>query len=99
MEDLRKKSLIKMMEGLSPGESALFQMSETYGGDLAIIELNPRFGEKKEDKYHMWLGKTEEKARSVEPYWSTSKAKQIAAWIADRSPSFIEFKKDLKEAV
>ena len=99
MDDLKKKSLIKMMEKMEPGQTAIFKVHETYGGDYAIIELNPGHGEKGEEKYNLFVGQTIDKARTPEPYWSLSKPKKIASWVSDRKPEFIEFKDPLKEAV
>ena len=99
MAEVSKKGIIEMMERLQDGESLVFQLPQTFGGDKALLELNPRYPEKGEKKYVLLVGKTEEKARDGKPYWTSDKAKKLAAWVADRVPTFIEHRRSLQKAI
>jgi hypothetical protein len=73
------------IEQLGPGQSISYQLSEFYGGDLAIVELNPDYP-RKGQKYilstqKMVDGKPMEK---ISCFWESNKPQDLAGWIVDR---------------
>ena len=75
-----KKAIMELMEKLQKGQSLCFTMPGTFGGGIAIIELNPDAGK----RYVLRVAKDLETARTSPPYWSHDKAKHMANWVADR---------------
>ena len=81
---LKKKEIMEMMERLQNGKPLVFSLPPTFGGGIALIELNPEYDGKKQKKYRIRLGKDEALARVAKPFWETDKSKQLAAWVVDR---------------
>jgi hypothetical protein len=79
-----KKEIIQMMEQLDKGQSLSFKLPETFGGNYAVIEINPDHPQKGQKKYVLRLGKSEDAARKAAPFWLSDKAKQVAGWVSDR---------------
>jgi hypothetical protein len=73
---LSRDEIIKQMEQLKEGEAMKFKIPVTFGGDIAVIELNQNKGK----KYLLKLGKDE----NVSPYSDSDKPKDLAKWVADR---------------
>lgn len=77
---LSRDQIMERMEKLNKGESLKFSIPDTFGGGVAVIQLNPSGGK----RFVLWVGKDEEAARNSKPYWEQDKAKPIAKWVADR---------------
>ena len=75
-----RKAIMERMEKLQKGQSLCFTMPDTFGGGVAIIQLNPDAGK----RYILKVAKDLETARTSPPYWSHDKAKPMAKWVADR---------------
>ncbi len=82
---LSREEIIQKMERLAKGESLKFSIPNTFGGGVALIQLNNAEGK----KYLLWVGKDEATAMSSKPYWQHDKAKPIAKWVADRVGDFV----------
>jgi hypothetical protein len=70
------KEIMGQVEQLSDGQSLKFKIPQTFGGGIAVIELNKNKGK----KYLLKLGKDE----NVTPYFDSDKPKDLAKWLADR---------------
>jgi hypothetical protein len=70
------KEIMQQVEQLSDGQSLKFKIPQTFGGGIAVIELNQNKGK----KYLLKLGKDE----NVSPYFDSDKSKDLARWVADR---------------
>ena len=79
-----KKQIMAMMEQLQNGSPLIFHLPATFGGGVALIELNPEHDGKKQKKYLMRLGKSEDQARIAQPFWETDKSKKLAGWVVER---------------
>lgn len=80
-----KEIITSLIEQLQPGQSLSYRLAQVYGGELAIVELNPRYPEKGK-KYTMTTealvdGKPGGKRTRL---WDADKPKHIASWIVDR---------------
>jgi len=73
---LSRDEIVKRMEQLKEGEAMKFKIPVTFGGGIAVIELNQNKGK----KYLLKLGKDE----NVSPYSDSDKPKDLAKWVADR---------------
>jgi hypothetical protein len=80
-----KEAIIAGMEKLQKDQELSFTLPETFGGGVAVIQLNQGAGK----KYVLRVAKDLETARSSPPYWSHDKAKHIAHWVADRLGSLM----------
>lgn len=78
--------IIKQIEQLVLGQSLSYRLPEVYGGDLAILQLNPDYPEKGR-KYTMFSEKLVDGKpcgkRTV--LWYSNDPRGIARWICDRS--------------
>ncbi len=80
-----KDIMVGEIEQLSPGESVSYRLGEVYGGELAVIELNPEYPGKGK-RYFLSLEKivdgkpTGKRGR----LWNTDNPKDIASWILER---------------
>jgi hypothetical protein len=82
---LNWKEIGVQIEQLKDSQSLRFKLHETFGAGIAIIELNSKYPAKKEKKYWLKWGKSEEIVRGLaEPFWATDKSKDLAKWVADR---------------
>ena len=70
------KEIMEQMEQLNKGQALKFRIPQTFGGGIAVIELNQNKGK----KYLLKLGKDE----NVSPYSESDKSKDLAKWVADR---------------
>jgi hypothetical protein len=70
------KEIMQKMEQLIEGQALKFRIPQTFGGGIAVIELNQNKGK----KYLLKLGKDE----SVSPYSDSDKPKDLAKWVAER---------------
>jgi hypothetical protein len=77
---LSKKAIRQLMEKLPKDQSLQFSIPDTFGGGVAMIQLNPKEGK----RYLLKVAKDLETARTAPPYWSHDKEKPIAKWVADR---------------
>ena len=75
-----RKAIMAGMDKLQKDQSLRFTIPETFGGGVAIIQLNPNEGK----RYILKVAKDLETAGNSPPYWSHDKAKPIAKWVADR---------------
>ena len=78
--------IMNQIEQLGPGESLTYQVGETYGGDLAIVDLNPQYPDKGQKKYRMSTeplvdGKPSGKRTSL---LYSDNSKKIASWFIER---------------
>lgn len=92
----QKDIIANQIEQLGLGQSLGYKLPETFGGGLAVIELNPRYPtEKRQKKYIL---STEEIVDSKPAgkrrlLWDSDKPKELAAWVVDRQGElFIEDK-------
>jgi len=81
-----KEAIINKIEQLTPGQALRYKLPETYGGGLAVIELNPQYPQKGK-RYFMSTeelidNKPSGKKRRL---WDSDKPKELAAWIIDRN--------------
>ncbi len=81
-----KEIMMNQIEQLVPGQALSYKLPQTFGGGLAVVELNPRYPEKGK-KYAMC---TEELADNNPtgkrmPIWYSDKPKELATWILDRN--------------
>ncbi len=83
---LKREEIIERMEKLAKGEYLKFSIPQTFGGGIAIIQVNPDEGK----KYVLKLGTDENSALQAKSYWEQDKAKPIAKWVADRVGDLIE---------
>jgi len=77
---LSRDEIIKRTEQLKEGEALKFNIPATFGGGVAIIELNQNYPKNEGKKYLLKLGKDE----NVSPYFDSDKPKDLAKWVADR---------------
>jgi hypothetical protein len=96
---LSAKEIIPMVEKLDKGQSVKFRLSPTFGGRIALIEVNPLFPEKRQKKYVLRLGENEEAAKKADPFWASDKAKKLAGWVGERSAELVTDVPPLKKAV
>jgi len=80
-----KEIMINQIEQLGPGQSVSYRLPETYGGGLAVVELNSQYP----TKGRMYILSTEKivggkPARQRSRLWDSNKAKDMAGWIIDR---------------
>ncbi|GAI59065.1 unnamed protein product [marine sediment metagenome] len=80
------KEVITQIEQLTLGQALSYRLLETYGGGLAVIELNPQYP-KKGRKYILSLeelvdGKPAGKRHRL---WDSDKPKDLAGWILDQN--------------
>lgn len=73
------KEIMQQMEQLTEGQTLKFKIPQTFGGGMAVIELNQNYP-KNGKKYSLKLGKDE----NVTPYFDSDKSKDLAKWVADR---------------
>ena len=64
------KEIMQKMEQLTEGQALKFRIPQTFGGGIAVIELNQNKGK----KYLLKLGKDE----NVSPYSDSDKPKDLA---------------------
>jgi hypothetical protein len=76
------KEIMQQVEQLSEGQALRFKIPQTFGGGIAVIELNQNKGK----KYLLKLGKDE----NVSPYFDSDKPKDLAKWVAERKGESIE---------
>jgi hypothetical protein len=77
---LSRKAIMELMDKLKKDQSLEFSIPETFGGGVAMIQLNSNEGK----RYVLKVAKDQPTARASQPYWSHDKAKPIAKWVADR---------------
>jgi hypothetical protein len=77
---LSKDEIIRKMEELKDGETMKFTIPATFGGGMAVIELNPNYPKAGGKKYILKVGKDEK----VNPYFDSDKSKDLAKWVTDR---------------
>ena len=77
--------IANLIEQLQPGQSLSYRLAKIYGGDLAVVELNPRYPQRGK-KYSMSTealldGKPSGKRTRL---WYSDRPSHIANWIIDR---------------
>jgi hypothetical protein len=75
-----RKAIMAGMEKLQKDQSLRFTIPDTFGGGVAVIQLNPDAGK----RYILKVAQDLEAARVSPPYWSHNRTKPIAKWVADR---------------
>ena len=80
-----KEIMSNQFEQLGPGQCLSYRLPETYGGGLAVVELNPQYP----TKGRMYIVSTEKivgdkPAGQRSRLWDSNKAKDVAGWIIDR---------------
>jgi hypothetical protein len=75
------KEIMQKVEQINDGQSLKFKIPQTFGGGIAVIELNQNKGK----KYLLKLGKDE----NVSPYFDSDKPKELAKWVAERQGDFV----------
>ena len=79
------KELIKQVEELSsPDQKIEYVLHKDYGGDTAVIQLNPKFGEKKQKKYLLGWKRPGADNSKLTHLMASDKAKDVANWVSDR---------------
>ena len=73
------KEILNKMEQINDGQTLKFNIPATFGGGMAIIELDPK-SPSAERKYIMRLGKDE----NANPFYAFKKPKDLAKWVAER---------------
>ena len=73
------KEIMQQVEQLKDRQTLKFKIPQTFGGGMAVIELNQNYP-KNGKKYLLKLGKDE----NVSPYFDSDKPKDLAKWVADR---------------
>ena len=90
MMTFNKKDISVMIESLNNGDRLAFQLHDTFGGGVSLVELNPLYPGKKQKKYTIRLGKDIELAQTATPFWSSDKIKDVSGWVSDRATKVIE---------
>ena len=85
-----KNDISAMIESLRNGERLVFQLHETFGGGVSLVELNPLYPGKKQKRYIIRLGKDVDLAQKATPFWSSDKIKDVSVWVSDRAIKVIE---------
>jgi len=80
-----KEVITNEIEQLAPGQALSYKHTETFGGGLTVVELNPQYPEKGK-KYNV---STEElvdnkPAGKRRRLFDSNKPKDVASWILDR---------------
>ncbi len=75
-----RKAIMEMLEKLQKDRRLQFTMPATFGGGVAVVQLNPNAGK----RYILQVAKDLETALASPPYWTHDKSKPIAKWVADR---------------
>lgn len=83
---LERDQIMEKMAELKSGQTLKFSIPQTFGGGVAIVQVNPGEGK----KYLLWLGNDEKSAMNSKPYWEQDKAKPVAKWVADRCGALIQ---------
>lgn len=78
--------IANQIEQLGPGQSLSYKLPETWGGDLAVIELNPRYPEKRQKKYILSTDQIVkgEAAGKKSLLFSLDNPRFIARWVVER---------------
>jgi len=81
-----KDVIVNEMLQLVPGQVVSRELEKTYGGGLAIVELNPAYPGKGK-KYSLFTDKLVDgkPAGKRTHFWDADKPKDIADWIDGRS--------------
>jgi len=81
-----KEVITNKIDQLTSGQTLSYRLPETYGGGLAVVELNAQYPQKGK-RYVMSTeelidNKPSGKRRRL---WDSDKPKELAAWIIDRN--------------
>jgi len=78
--------IANQIEQLGPGQSLSYKLPEAFGGDLAIIELNPLYPGKRQRKYIMRRDEIVDgkPAGKKSLLFSLDNPRYIAGWVVDR---------------
>jgi len=81
-----KEALISEIEGLTAGQAIRYRLTDTFGGGLAVIELNPQYPGKGA-KYILSTEAlvAEKPSGNKRTLFDTNKAKLLADWMFDRN--------------
>lgn len=85
--ELSQKDIIaNQIERLGLGQSLSYKLSENCGGGLAVIELNPRYPEKRQRKYILSTDKIVDGEPAGKKYllFGHDNPKVLAGWVVDR---------------
>jgi len=77
--------IASQIEQLGPGQSLSYKLPESFGGELVVIELNPRYPDK-ERKYILSTDKIVdgEPAGKKSLLFGHDKPRVLARWVVDR---------------
>jgi hypothetical protein len=94
---MSKKKIIELIERIQEGERLVFEVTDTFGFRITIIQLNPRYPHGREKKYLLRLGKVEGNARNGKSFIASDEAPRLADWLLERSPVLLESPLDPEE--
>jgi len=82
----QKDIIANQVEQLGPGQSLSYRLPKSFGGELAVIELNPRYPEGKQKKYILWEQQIEDgkPAGKRRHFLDFDKPKELAGWVIDK---------------
>lgn len=81
-----KEQLTGKISQLAPGESVVYTLADTFGGGLAIVELNTKFpGNGKKYVMVMETLVNGQPSGKKNVLWDSGNPKDMANWILDRS--------------
>ncbi|MEW6142071.1 MAG: hypothetical protein AB1597_02800 [Chloroflexota bacterium] len=81
-----KDALISEIEGLTTGQAIRYRLTDTFGGGLAVIGLNPEYPAKGARYVLCTEALANEKpSGNKRTLFDTNKAKLLADWIFDRN--------------
>ena len=95
---LRTSDVLKTMQGLAPGQRAVWQLSPTFGSSFTVVTLDPQKNPQDERRYTLHLGGSLEKALAAKAFMAGRRSKKISSWIGDRNPTLIEGPAALRKA-
>ena len=87
-----KEIIINQIERLGLGQTVSYRLPETFGGELAVIELNQQYlYQKKARKYILSMEKVVggKAAGKKSLLFASNNPMHIASWILDRNGLFI----------
>ena len=82
-----KEELENIIMALHGSEVVNYRLSETFGGGLAVVGINPKYPEKSKKQFTLYTetiidGKPSGKRQFL---WDYNKASDMARWILDRN--------------
>ena len=80
-----KEILINQLEQLAPGKTLSYKLPELWGGELAIVGLNPQYPQNGK-KYFIDLEEfvANKPSGQRKPFVQVEKTKEMASWIIEK---------------